>query len=54
MQVSLAMARQAVSLVSSLADLEHPDGFAELVLPGLDRVVGSDVRYRFVIDTATF
>ena len=43
MQVSLAMARQAVSLVSSLADLEHPDGFAELVLPGLDRVVGSDV-----------
>ena len=43
MPVSLAMARQAVSLVSSLADLEHPDGFAELVLPGLDRVVGSDV-----------
>ena len=43
MQVPLAMARRAVSLVSSLADLEHPDGFAELVLPGLDRVVGSDV-----------
>ena len=43
MQVSLAMARQTVSLVSSLADLEHPDGFAELVLPGLDRVVGGDV-----------
>lgn len=43
MQVPLAMARRAVSLVSSLADLEHPDGFAGLVLPGLDRVVGSDV-----------
>jgi DNA-binding CsgD family transcriptional regulator len=43
MQVSLAIARQTVSLVSSLADLEHPDGFAELVLPGLDRVVGGDV-----------
>jgi DNA-binding CsgD family transcriptional regulator len=43
MQVSLGRLRQAVSLVGSLADLEHPEGFAELVLPGLDRLVGSDV-----------
>jgi DNA-binding CsgD family transcriptional regulator len=43
MQVSLGRVRQAVSLVGSLADLEHPEGFAELVLPGLDRLVGSDV-----------
>ncbi|HEY1004802.1 MAG TPA: helix-turn-helix transcriptional regulator [Streptosporangiaceae bacterium] len=43
MQVSLEVVRHAVSLVGSLADLEHPDGFAELVLPGLDRLVGSDV-----------
>jgi DNA-binding CsgD family transcriptional regulator len=43
MQVSLGRVRQAVSLVGSLADLEHPDGFAELVLPGLDKLVGSDV-----------
>ena len=43
MQVPHRMVQQAVSLVSSLADLEHPDGFAEPVLPGLDRVVASDV-----------
>ena len=45
MQVPLAMARRAVSLVSSLADLEDPDRFAELALPGIDRVVGSDVLH---------
>jgi DNA-binding CsgD family transcriptional regulator len=43
MHVSLAMVRQAVSLVGGLADLEQPDGFAGMVLPGLDRLVGSDV-----------
>ena len=41
MQVSLGRVRQAVSLVGSLADLEHPDGFAELVLPG----AAAQVRY---------
>jgi DNA-binding CsgD family transcriptional regulator len=43
MQASFETMRQAVSLVGGLADLKHPDGFAELVLPGLDRVVGGDV-----------
>jgi DNA-binding CsgD family transcriptional regulator len=43
MQVPLGIARRAVSLIGSLADLEYPGGFAELVLPGLDQVVGSDV-----------
>jgi DNA-binding CsgD family transcriptional regulator len=53
MQVPLEMARRAVSLVGGLADLEHPDGFAELVLPGLDRLIGSDVlTYNEVSPTA--
>ena len=43
MQIPLGTVRQAVSFVSSLADLDHPDRFTEFVLPGLNQVVGSDV-----------
>jgi DNA-binding CsgD family transcriptional regulator len=43
MYVSLETLRQAVGLVDSLAELDDPAAFAEIVLPGLAKVVGCDV-----------
>ncbi len=43
MYVSLETLRQAVSLVDRLAELDHPAGFAGIVLPGLAALVGCDV-----------
>jgi DNA-binding CsgD family transcriptional regulator len=43
MDVPLRTLRRAVLLVDSLADLDDPAGFAELVLPQLVRLVGCDV-----------
>jgi DNA-binding CsgD family transcriptional regulator len=43
MYVSLETLRQAVWLVDSLAELNHPAGFAQVVLPGLATLVGCDV-----------
>ena len=43
MYVSLETLQRAVSLVDSLADLDDPDGFAAIVLPGLAGLVGCDV-----------
>ena len=43
MYVSLETLRRAVSLVDSLAELDDPDGFAAIVLPGLAGLLGCDV-----------
>ena len=43
MYVSLETLQRAVSLVDSLAELDDPDGFAAIVLPGLAGLVGCDV-----------
>jgi DNA-binding CsgD family transcriptional regulator len=43
MYVSQETLRRAVSLVDGLADLDHPDGFAGIALPGLATLVGCDV-----------
>ena len=43
MYVSLETLRRAVSLVDSLAQLDDPDCFAGIVLPGLSALVGCDV-----------
>ena len=43
MYVSLETLRRAVGLVDSLAELDDPAGFAEIVLPGLAALVGCDV-----------
>jgi DNA-binding CsgD family transcriptional regulator len=43
MYVSLETLRRAVSLVDSLAELDDPDRFAAIVLPGLAGLVGCDV-----------
>jgi DNA-binding CsgD family transcriptional regulator len=43
MYVSLETLRLAVSLVDSLAELDHPAGFAGIVLPGLATLAGCDV-----------
>jgi DNA-binding CsgD family transcriptional regulator len=43
MYVSLETLRRAVELVDSLAELDDPAAFAEIVLPGLAKVVGCDV-----------
>jgi DNA-binding CsgD family transcriptional regulator len=43
MYVSLETLRRAVSLVDSLAELDHPASFAGIVLPGLAALVGCDV-----------
>jgi DNA-binding NarL/FixJ family response regulator len=42
MYVSLETLQRAVSLVDSLAELDDPDGFAAIVLPGLAGLVGCD------------
>jgi DNA-binding CsgD family transcriptional regulator len=43
MYVSLETLQRAVSLVDSLAELDDPDDFAAIVLPGLTGLVGCDV-----------
>jgi DNA-binding CsgD family transcriptional regulator len=43
MYVSLETLKRAVSLVDSLAELDDPDGFAAIVLPGLAGLVDCDV-----------
>jgi DNA-binding CsgD family transcriptional regulator len=43
MYVSLETLRRAVGLVDSLAELDDPAGFADIVLPGLAALVGCDV-----------
>jgi DNA-binding CsgD family transcriptional regulator len=43
MYVSLETLQRAVSLVDSLAELDDPDGFAAIVLPGLAGLLGCDV-----------
>jgi DNA-binding CsgD family transcriptional regulator len=43
MYVSLETLQRAVSLVDSLAELDDPDGFAAIVLPGLAGLVSCDV-----------
>jgi DNA-binding CsgD family transcriptional regulator len=43
MYVSMETLRRTVGLVDSLAELDDPAGFAEIVLPGLATVVGCDV-----------
>jgi DNA-binding CsgD family transcriptional regulator len=43
MYVSLETLQRAVSLVDSLAELDDPDGFAAIVLPGLAGLVDCDV-----------
>jgi DNA-binding CsgD family transcriptional regulator len=43
MYVSLETLQRAVSLVDSLAELDDPDGFAAVVLPGLAGLLGCDV-----------
>ena len=43
MYVSLETLQRAVSLVDSLAELDDPDGFAAIVLPGLAGLVGCDL-----------
>jgi DNA-binding CsgD family transcriptional regulator len=43
MYVSLETLQRAVSLVDSLAELDAPEGFAAIVLPGLAGLVGCDV-----------
>jgi len=43
MYVSLETLRRAVSLVDRLAELDDPAGFAGIVLPALDDLVGCDV-----------
>jgi DNA-binding CsgD family transcriptional regulator len=43
MYVSLETLKRAVSLVDSLADLDAPQGFVAIVLPGLAGLVGCDV-----------
>jgi DNA-binding CsgD family transcriptional regulator len=43
MYVSLETLRRAVVLVDSLAELDDPAGFADIVLPGLATLVGCDV-----------
>ena len=43
MYVSLEILKRAVSLVDSLAELDDPDGFAAIVLPGLAGLVDCDV-----------
>ena len=43
MYVSLETLRRAVSLVDSRAELDDPDGFAAIVLPGLAGLLGCDV-----------
>jgi DNA-binding CsgD family transcriptional regulator len=43
MYVSLETLQRAVSFVDSLAELDDPDGFAAIVLPGLAGLVGCDV-----------
>jgi len=43
MYVSLETLRRAVSLVDSLAELDAPEGFAAIVLPGLAELVDCDV-----------
>ena len=42
MYVSMETLQRAVSLVDSLAELDDPDGFAAIVLPGLAGLVGCD------------
>ena len=42
MYVPLTGLRHAVRLVDGLTDLDDPEGFAELALPGLARLVGCD------------
>jgi len=43
MYVSLETLQRAVSLVDSLAELDAPEGFAAIVLPGLAGLMGCDV-----------
>ena len=43
MYISMETLERAVSLVDSLAELDDPDGFAAIVLPGLAGLVGCDV-----------
>jgi DNA-binding CsgD family transcriptional regulator len=43
MYVSMETLQRAVSLVDSLAELDAPEGFAAIVLPGLAGLVGCDV-----------
>ena len=43
MYVSLETLQRAVALVDSLAELDDPAGFADVVLPGLATLVGCDV-----------
>ena len=43
MYVSLETLQRAVGLVDSLAELDDPASFAEIVLPGLATIVGCDV-----------
>ena len=43
MYVSLETLRRAVGLVDSLAELDDPAGFADIVLPSLAALVGCDV-----------
>src|SRR5713101_2352965 len=43
MYVSLETLRRAVGLVDSLAELDDPAGFADIVLPGLAALLGCDV-----------
>ena len=43
MYVSLETLQRAVALVDSLAELDDPAGFADIVLPGLATLVGCDV-----------
>src|SRR5580700_5619830 len=43
MYVSLETLRRAVGLVDSLAELDDPAGFADIVLPGLAGLMGCDV-----------
>jgi DNA-binding CsgD family transcriptional regulator len=43
MYVSLETLQRAVSLVDRLAELDDPDGFAAIVLPGLAGLLGCDV-----------
>jgi hypothetical protein len=42
MYVPLTGLRHAVRLVDGLTELDDPEGFARLALPGLARLVGCD------------
>jgi hypothetical protein len=53
MQVPLEIVRRAVLLVDGLAELDHPAGFVDVVLPGLAALVGCDMLTYNEIGPAT-